>query len=517
MRFICNNLAVLHVAIVVSVISWMFGGTQGAPLVSVLPWLFVLTMEVLFVFPQKEPGESTYEARTRVWKALKRDPLTWVSLALLVLLAIPFVNNGLCPSCDRLLIAEGHRAEPPVPFLPFCVNRLHHLNVFLWFATALPCALVTRHAITHHGKRLLLELIVWNGFALAILGFVQTVCDAPGPLWQPFTNVANPDSPGTFFSTFGYPNMAGDYFTTLFGIAIALWRRADDEVHHLYVTDRNAYEKDKRKLAYKRYRNLIPATVFFFAAVNTLSRASMMLVVSLTALYFLHAFLSFARRMTRPERIKRGTIALAITGFVVFCAISSIPDAMQTEINTLDTKAVLTRVTGKGQYHVRVATAIWRDNLLFGCGGWGYKHFCIPQMTADELKQIQMTGGINVHNDYLQFLCEHGLVGFALMVAAVLLLLKPVFAAWRRLYRDIRFVRASQLPAKPVLLFILPAPVFCLLMTVVATFIHGFGDCPLRSAAVLVLFFVVLSSMTGFLPRHVLESQEEESNHASRQ
>ncbi len=515
MHFICSNLAVLHVAVVVSVIAWMFGGTQGAPLVSVLPWLFVLTMEVLLAFPQKEMGESTYDARVRVWKALKRDPLTWVSLALIVLLAIPFVNNGLCPGCDRLLIAQGHRAEPPVPFLPFCVNRLHHLNVFLWFVTALPCALVVRHAISHRGKRLLLELVVWNGFALAILGFVQTVCDAPGPLWQPFENVAVADKASTFFSTFGYPNMAGDYFTTLFGIAVALWRRSDDEVYHLYATDRTAYEKSKRALVAKRYYHLIPATAFFFAAVNTLSRAAIILVVTLTALYFAHAFLSFARRMTRPERVKKGTVALAITGFVVFCAVSSIPEKMQTEIDTLDTKAVLTRVTGKGQYHARVATAIWRENMLFGCGGWGYKHFCIPQMTDDERKQIQAVGGVNVHNDYLQFLCEHGLVGFSLMVAAVLLLLKPVFSAWRELYQATRFARASQLPAKPVLLFVLPAPVFCLLMTVVATFIHGFGDCPLRSAAVLVLFFVVLAAMPGFLPLYALSSKEEK--HAARQ
>ena len=34
-----------------------------------------------------------------------------------------------------------------------------------------------------------------------------------------------------------------------------------------------------------------------------------------------------------------------------------------------------------------------------------------------------------------------------------------------------------------------------------ATFIHGFGDCPLRSPAVLSLFFIELAAMDGFLPR----------------
>ncbi len=505
MRFVYNNLAVIHIAVVTSATAWIFGGTQSAPLMPVLPWLLLFTLEILFAFPQKDEGESTYEARERVWRALKKDPLAWVSLALVLLLAVPFANNGLCVSCDRELVALGHSPEPPVRFLPFCVNRLQHLNVFLWFATALSCALVVRHSLRRTGKRLLLEMIVWNGFALAVLGFVQSVAGAPGPLWQPFTNVS---SGGTFFSTFGYPNMAGDFFTTLFGISVALWRRSDDEAHELSRTGRAGAKKSRYRMFCRRHYHLISAVVFFFAALNTLSRAAIILVVLLTAAYFAHAFLSFARRMSRAARVRKGTIALAVTGFVVFFAVQSIPDDMQAEVNTLNADEVLTRVTGKGQYHARVATEIWKDNFLFGCGGWGYKHFCIPKMTPQERKRIQAVGGINVHNDYLQFLAEHGFVGFGLMVASVLLLLAPVFAAWKRLYRDIRFAKASDLPARPVALFVLPAPAFCILMTTLATFIHGFGDCPLRSAAVLVLFYVSIASLPGFLPKDA-HSQEE--------
>ena len=511
MRFIYDNLAVIHIALVASLTAWIFGGMQSEPLLPVLPWLFLFTFEILFAFPQKKAGEATYAARERVWHALKKDPLTWVSFGLIVLLAIPFVNNGLCANCDRALIALGHHPEPPVGFLPFCVNRMHHLNVFLWFATALPCALAVRHCLRRPGKRLLLELVVWNGFALAILGFVQSVAGAPGPLWQP---LAHGESSVTFFSTFGYPNMAGDYFTTLFGLAVALWRRSDDETHELFKTNRTEAEKNRYRTFCRRHYHLIPAVVFFFAALNTLSRAAIILVVSLTAVYFAHAFLSFARRMRRAERVRKGTIALAITGGLVFFAFQSIPDDMQAEVDTLNTEEVLTRVTGKGQYHTRVATEIWKENFLFGCGGWGYKHFCLQKMTPDELKQLQKVGGINVHNDYLQFLAEHGFVGFGLMAVAVLMLLSPVVSEWKRLYRDTRFAKSTGLPAKPVALFVLPAPVFCVLMTALATFVHGFGDCPFRSAAVLVLFYISLAAAPGFLPAD--EDSQEERRHASR-
>ncbi len=513
MRFIYDNLAVIHMAVVTALTAWIISGTQSEPLVPVLPWLFLFTLEILFAFPQKKQGEATYEARERVWRAMKKDPLVWVSLGLIVLLAVPFVNNGLCVSCDRQLIALGHSPEPPVGFLPFCVNRMHHFNVFLWFLTGLSCAIAVRHCLNRTGKRLLAEMIVWNGFALAILGFVQTASDAPGPLWQPFTNVK---TGSTFFSTFGYPNMAGDFFTTLYGLSIALWRRSDDDIHQLFKTNRAAVEKNRYRTFCRRHYHLIPALLFFFAALNTLSRAAIILVVSLTAVYFVHAFLSFSRRMRRAERVRKGTIALAITGAIVFFAVQSIPEDMQAEVDTLNAEAVLTRVTGKGQYHARVATEIWKDHFLFGCGGWGYKHFCIPKMTPEEIKQIQMVGGINVHNDYLQFLAEHGFVGFGLMVASVLLLLAPVFSMWKRLYRATRFTKPADLPAKPVALFVLPAPVFCILMTVLATFIHGFGDCPLRSAAVLVQFYATLAILPGFLPSETDLPEEERHHHASR-
>ena len=46
-----------------------------------------------------------------------------------------------------------------------------------------------------------------------------------------------------------------------------------------------------------------------------------------------------------------------------------------------------------------------------------------------------------------------------------------------------------------------PAPAFCILVAVTSTLIHSFGDCPLRSPAILTLFFVSLAAIPGFLPK----------------
>ena len=591
MSFIYDNLTAICVALVASAVAWIYGGTNAPVIAPVMPWMLLFMAEAVLLFPQKREGESTVAARERVWGALKHDPLVWAALALMILLAIPFVNHCLCPVCDAARITDPGDTVPPVKFLPYCVNVVQHYHVFLWFATALLALLAVRHGLRRRGRRVCLEIVVWNGFVLAIIGFVQIVGDAQGPLWHSLDMEA---ANGDFFSTFGYPNMAGDYFTTLFGIAAALWRRSNDDVHQKLKANHNIV-KNRYKMFWRRHYLLIPTAVFLVAAIYTFSRAAMLLVSLLALVYFIHTFRSFTHHMHRAERTKKGLVAMAVTAVIVFLGVIMFPERGREEFGTLDAYNVSERLTGKGQYHVRVATSIWRDNFMFGCGGWGYKHFSLqkmreeayedyrdryeavrseitalnerivalnerissfhakkaaseasadgedaeaPEISAEALaseesglrleqeeverqrellkgkkekldsdltraisSSLQMTGGANVHNDYLQFLAEHGLVGFALIVAIVWMLIAPVASSWRHLVQQLRFVKKPKLPPSPVQLFALPAPAFFILMTAVATFVHGFADCPLRSPAVLVLFFVSLASVPGFLPR----------------
>jgi len=508
MSFLYNNVAAVTVALVASVMVWLFGGTRGDLLPSVVPWLFALMVEVLFCFPQRHRNESTYAARSRVWHAIKKDPVVWISLGLLGLLLVPFMNNGLCPSCDVRLIASGLDPQPPIPFLPFCVNRLDHLNVVLWFLIVLPALVLVRHGLTRRGKRMVLQLIMWNGAAVAVEGFVQAATGAPGPLWNGDSGLAG-NRPGTFFATFGYPNMAGDYFTTMFGLAVALWRDHYEQMRKERALLTKAGETDIRPLLFwNQHYFLIPAALFFFAALNTLSRAAIILVTTTTVVYFLHTLVSFLSGMSRARRVTVGVWSLVIFGLLVFFARMFMPENMQREVHSLEAVGVLDRMTGKGEHHATAATALWKDHLLFGCGGWGYAHLGLRKLKPEERRRAVTVGGINVHNDHLQFLAEHGLVGFGAMTAIALLLLVPVFSDWRRLVNQCRFKKGKDLPPKPVLIFALPAPVFFILITILTTFIHAFSDCPLRSPAILMLYFVSMAALPGFMPK-----MEEEHHH----
>ena len=114
---------------------------------------------------------------------------------------------------------------------------------------------------------------------------------------------------------------------------------------------------------------------------------------------------------------------------------------------------------------------------------------------------MQIVGGSNVHNDTLQFLVEHGFVGFGLMLSFVLLLVIP-------LVREIvRFCRLKHPGAyhpgtsgKSHWFYRIPPVVVAVFAGTTATFLHSFGDLPFRSPAVLVVWLVAIVCASGWIP-----------------
>jgi O-antigen ligase len=243
---------------------------------------------------------------------------------------------------------------------------------------------------------------------------------------------------------------------------------------------------------------LIPVGLTFFASLATLSRAAIMLAFSILGFWFLYLCLSL---FTRQKNIKRIKLHLwMIVGVVFTVVLISVfaPKEFSAEVTTLSPTSVADRMTGKAQYHTRVATEIFKDYPLFGVGGWGYKHFCLGYMTDSERRQLQTVGGVNVHNDYLQILCEHGIVGGLLLVAAVFMLFLPLFGYWGRTIKIAHFTKGKDLP-KPTALFCVPAVVVGVLIASAANLVHAFGDCVFRSPAVLSQFLLLLAAVEGFL------------------
>ena len=517
MSFLYDNAVTISVAAVCCTFAWVFGGTIPSALMPAIPWLLALMLEMALCFPQRHAGESTPEARERVWSAMKRDPMTWLVAAFLLILLIPFFNKGLCPCCDYPEIHfDGMPEKPPVPFAPFCVNRLEHLTVCVWFFPALIGTLVVRHALLKRGKRALLEMIVWNGVALGALGIIQHVTGAKAPFWTDYGG----DSV-YFFSTFGYPNMAADYFTTLFALSVALWRWKVFAVESR-ISENGGEERAKanRKVFWSKHAMLIPAAMFFFCAMMTLSRAAILFCSTLAVVFYIHALASFLKKMSQSVRVKAVAVNLFLVVLIAafFAVFLSNRDTialrsrqagdmdiraeLRREASNIGGRGLFDRAAGQGSCAAPVAVRIWLKNPLFGCGGWGYRHFLIPNMTdAEYARGCGGPGSANVHNDYLQFLAEHGFVGVVLLGLVFCMLLSPVLKVWRAIVRSVRFMKPADQPPRPVAIFALPASAFCILLGALATIVHATGDCPLRSPAVLSLFYVSLACVDGFMPR----------------
>lgn len=508
MNVFLRNVPVLLVFLTLAAFGWIWGGGGGHSdkLMPTIAWLYLFLFEALLFFPQRRPYEDALSARHRCWHGLRRDPLLWAVLAFLVVLLVPFVNHALCPVCDAVKIrqlaattglAAEDLAKPPVPFIPYCVDLKEHFQVVTWFLPVLTAMLAAKHALLRQGKRVLMEMVVWNAAAMAVFGFVQLATGAEFPFWTKAPVAVR------FFSTFSYANAGGSFFVMAFAFSVGLWqhRVAEGEAAQDPKAKSGSHEQVLQKWIRAHYP-LVAVTLNFFGALCTLSRAALMLLFSLAAVAFVYyeCALLFARH-ERTRRIKNAAFGLG--GALLFMLAVSVfaPPGLTQELRSLDATGVADRMTGKAQHHVRVAMDLFKDHPVFGVGGWGYRHLCRTKMTPEENRNPWQMGGANVHNDYLQFLCEHGAVGALLLLAIFFLLATPLFMEWYGLYRTARFMKPDKAPPKPRAIYCLPAGAFWILLGDTALIIHAFGDCPMRFGSILGLFFVSLACAEGYLPR----------------
>lgn len=491
MNWLSKHILFFHIAALIIALGWIHGGTRPDWLLPVVPWMALLILQWLLFCPQPKKDEFLLDSRQRIWNFLKRDPLTYVSLLFTVLLIIPFFN--IAP--EPLLVESTQKWQifpPPIKWLPFTTDIYRHGIVLLWFIPAMITVLAVKHGILKRSKRILLEVICWNGAALAIVGFVQLALKATSIMG--LTKMDN-----YFFSVFGYVNVGAAYFTLIGAFSFGLWLQHAAEDANLVAV--STLDSDEIQPALVTHRMFIPMVLCFAGAISTLSRAAILLCVLLFVFFLVYGLAYIWKRIALGLRISilSGLSALIFSIVVLFFALKL--EGLKKELSTITFQAVVERVTGSGQYHVRVSKDILGDYPLFGVGGWGYPVYQRAYMTPEDYKSIQIVGGSNVHNDMLQFLAEHGYLGFGLMVVFTLLLVIP-------LVRDIiRFCRLKSSGGQNLgsltsvhWFYRIPPVIVAIFAGTTATILHSFGDLPFRSPAVLVIWLVSFLCATAWLP-----------------
>ncbi|MCL2104752.1 MAG: O-antigen ligase family protein [Kiritimatiellaeota bacterium] len=488
MNGFAKNVLLFHLMGLVVALAWIHGGTRPELLFPVVPWLTLPILEWLLVYPQVKKNESLLDARRRVWRALARDPLTYVAVLFAVTLVIPLFNVAEAP---RFVAESGEwvASAPPVAWLPFCTDTNAHGTLLLWFFPAMIAVFAAKHGLLKKAKRILLETVCWCGGGLAVLGFAQLWSGTDSIFWMtPMESY--------FFSSFGYPNLAGAYFTLAFALSFGVWFQQMTEVSELFSENLQAMLDPPSKL--KVNRMLVPVVLCLAAAIATLSRAAILLCVILVVVFVVYGLLFTWKRMPVGLRV----VVLSSIGGILFCVTAlffalKLEDLKQ-EISTINLESITDRVTGREYYHTRVARAIWGDYPVFGVGGWGYPSYTLAYVTPEE--RLQQVGGANVHNDSLQFLLEQGVVGYGLMVMFALLLFGGM--AWQVL----AFCRVKRAQARsrgrrsPSWFYLTPPVTVAAWVGTTATVCHSFGDLPFRSPAVLVVWLLAFVCVTGWVP-----------------
>lgn len=493
----------LHVALLIVYASWAKGGSS--PYYSwALPWLALGIIEVMFLFPPSKEFENPAIATKRMIRNILLDPVTYIGLALVGFLTVQWANGPRVRSLDE----DGSFvfSDPPCPSLPFCVEQDLALQVLFWFIAIVVAVIAVRHALKPSARYVLLKLIVANGALLSILGFVQNPNFAQSGeiLWCIPVDVY-------YFSTFGYPNHAGAFFELTTAINIGLVIRALGDVEH---SDGLGWMS-------------IALLANIAGALGSLSRAALILTAGILLIGLLYALIYLFRRISSGKYMCLLVFSLVILAACAAFALmpgsplakeaatiipkdkpaveattlssgliddSSLPDANQSIIGKVwDSVYKL----GDRQLLADAALSIWKKHPWAGVGGWGFRQYVAGEVGEEKWEYLQSAGRANVHNDPIQFLCEHGAIGFGLMFALFVALVVHTFMRFGGLKRSIDFstggTRSWFASVSPV--------VWMTFAGCGAVIVHSTLDLPFRSVAISLVFFVSLACLPAFLPR----------------
>jgi O-antigen ligase len=451
--------------------AWARGGSSPAYMWA-LPWLCLGLLEIMLLLPPAHRGETPQGAVKRMLGGIFLDPITYIGIALVGFLLIQWLN-GPCELVENAEAFSGWDYEPP-PWktMPFCVVREEALQVLIWFLAVVSAVIAVRHAMRPSARYFILKLFVANGALLSILGFVQLL-KSPGKLfwYRPI--------PVYFFATFGYPNHAGTFFTMMTALTMGLILRAIGN-------------KGRRiEVAWLTLAFCLNAAGIY----GSLCRAAIVMGSLIIVVGLVYGLIYLWNRISRVKVLATAVIVAAVA--VCAAVLALVPGSpLKKEIDTIDFSHLASVYEGDREELGQAALEIWKDHSWTGVGGWGFRRYVALYMSEDRWAYLQTSGRANVHNDALQFLCEHGVIGFGLMAALALALLGHALVRLPLIRRE-----TNSTTGQPRSWFESVSPcVWGAFAAIAAMAVHSTIDLPFRSIANTLVWFVLLACLPGFMP-----------------
>jgi hypothetical protein len=339
-------------------------------------------------------------------RAFFRDPLLYIGLGLNLFLLVQWLNAG-GHLYVNMFTGEYNYTDPPLPGLPFSLEPKLSIQPLVWFVPISLALPVVRNLLGHAERKLLLWGLLANGAALGLFGLVQLLLG-----WgKMFGLIAIPGNP-LLVATFDYPNHGGAFFYLLLALAVGLYL--------------DGVEKEKSQL----FRWCMGGLMLLFGTVAlcSCSRAAVLSVLAIG----LFAVLVWGWR-TRRQFSSIRLINSVLLGGVVFIALLILFAGMGRDLFRKEVHAETAGVVEPSGYvetrgfQIPPALQMFKAHPLYGVGGWGYRSMVKLYLPEQEWDRLGV-GKANVHCDPIQFLAEHGLIGFGLMSLGLGYLVWP----WRR-------------------------------------------------------------------------------------
>jgi hypothetical protein len=370
--------------------------------------------------------------RPALYRDMLRSPLTYLWLAFLSLLLVQWLNAGREALYDPTLQRWAY-APPAHPALPSAIHKRDALQMLAWFTPAAAISVALRaYPLSGRAAHRRLQLLIAPAALLAVASLGQWVGAKLG--W-----IAHTPREGYFIWGFGYENHAGAFFILMQAAALHLlispWCSHRGAREKSRPNGRSQLEswreatRTKRTIRYSTALHGLLTICCIIGAHLSEGRAAIILswsLVLIAAAVFLRANW---HRWHSTQRLQGTAIACITLLCVVFLIHGIFHDEINTELSTLrrkDNVGVIHQLLNSGLIHGRqqlrdITFELWKQAPWVGHGGWA-GCYLIPLHANPGY--TWNTGSANTHCDPLQILSEFGIIGFALLAAICVLLLR---------------------------------------------------------------------------------------------
>lgn len=455
---------ILHVACICLFPVGVLGQSRVTGLTPLF-WLSFMAVEWMFILPSVKRGETLADARRRMLHALLWDPFLYAGVAFVALAGVQYLNSGIelvyLPDADVWKLSD-----PSFARAPFAVERNAAFTHLAWFTACCAVGVALRTAVGKAAKRVLLQLlacvsgaIAFCMVALALHGLVPYAAWVKG---------AGMPVAGSFFG-----------FWMLSGVGLFVEKTEREQRMSLLP------------FALAGIGNLL-GMLFFASPLITV----VFLAVGVILLFYGVVYL--APLVSKVVQLKLFVVHLVCLGAVAVSLVYLFPQNPVAEKlkNALPVAEHWTALAARNEVRSDAALSIWQQHPWTGVGAEGFYHYVALSVKQDQWRLIDQDRAL-VFSDGVQFLCEYGVFGVGLMLAALIALLIPVCYRARILWQHKESYGAPDrsyfiLRLSPIIVTGCVAAALCCLESFIAS--------PFRAPSVMLSWVCVLAALPAFLP-----------------